>query len=138
MGKKIKLMLFAIALISISCSKVDNDLSSDLLKGVWVNSITQTDTLDFNIKPQFTNSANTFLLKRGTEMRKGQEMPKIGSGYYEYIISGDKIFLKGLVLDIHSNKDYLFKLSQDSKSLQIGAFVPFESGNTVNEFVRIN
>ncbi len=137
MGKKINLMLFAIALLSVACSKVDNELNSDLLNGVWVNSVTQTDTLDFNVKPSFTKSANLFQLKRGTEIRKGQSMPKIGSGYYEYIIAGEKIYLKGLLIDIHDNKNYIFKLNPDNNTMQIGAFAPFDGGLSVNEFIRI-
>lgn len=71
MGTKIKLMLFAIALISFSCSKVESEMNSGLLNGVWVNSATMTDTLDFNVNPGFTKSTNLFQLKRGTEVRRG-------------------------------------------------------------------
>lgn len=131
-------MLCAIAVISISCSKVESELNDRLLKGVWVNSVTKTDTLDFNVRPDFTRSSNLFQLKRGTEEKRGQTIPKIGNGYYEYIIAGDKIYLKGLLIDIHSDKEYVFKLNNDSKSLQIGSFAPFEGGLSVNEFVRID
>lgn len=131
-------MLCAIAVISISCSKVESELNDRLLKGVWVNSVTKTDTLDFNVRPDFTRSSNLFQLKRGTEEKRGQTIPKIGNGYYEYIIAGDKICLKGLLIDIHSDKEYVFKLNNDSKSLQIGSFAPFEGGLSVNEFVRID
>ncbi len=138
MGIRVLLMLCAIAVISISCSKVESELNDRLLKGVWVNSVTKTDTLDFNVRPDFTRSSNLFQLKRGTEEKRGQTIPKIGNGYYEYIIAGDKIYLKGLLIDIHSDKEYVFKLNNDSKSLQIGSFAPFEGGLSVNEFVRID
>lgn len=138
MGTKIKLMLFAIALISFSCSKVESEMNSGLLNGVWVNSATMTDTLDFNVNPGFTKSTNLFQLKRGTEVRRGQTMPKIGSGYYEYLIDGEKINLRGVLIDIHNNKDYIFKLNPDNKSLEIGAFAPFESGLSVNKFIRVD
>lgn len=138
MGIRVLLMLCAIAVINISCSKVESELNDRLLKGVWVNSVTKTDTLDFNVRPDFTRSSNLFQLKRGTEEKRGQTIPKIGNGYYEYIIAGDKIYLKGLLIDIHSDKEYVFKLNNDSKSLQIGSFAPFEGGLSVNEFVRID
>ena len=138
MGIRVLLMLCAIAVISISCSKVESELNDRLLKGMWVNSVTKTDTLDFNVRPDFTRSSNLFQLKRGTEEKRGQTIPKIGNGYYEYIIAGDKIYLKGLLIDIHSDKEYVFKLNNDSKSLQIGSFAPFEGGLSVNEFVRID
>lgn len=138
MGTKMSLILFAIALLSVACSKVESDLQSNLLDGVWVNSVTKTDTLDFSVKPSFTNSPNVFQLKRGTREIEGNSIPKVGSGYYEYIIAGDKILLKGLVIDIHSGNEYAFNQSEDSKSLQIGSFAPFEGGQTVYEFVRID
>ncbi len=138
MGTKIKLAILAIALISISCSKEDSNYESNLLNGVWVNSVTKTDTLDFSVKPEFTRSANLFQLKRGVEVRKGQVMPKIGSGYYEYHISGDNIFLKGVLIDIHQDKSYLFKLNPDKKTLLIGGFAPFEGELSENEFIRID
>lgn len=65
-------------------------------------------------------------------------MPKIGSGYYEYLIDGEKINLRGVLIDIHNNKDYIFKLNPDNKSLEIGAFAPFESGLSVNKFIRVD
>lgn len=138
MGTKISFILLAIAMMSVSCSKVDNNLGTDLLEGVWVSSATGTDTLDFNVKPSFTNSPNTFQLKRGTKVNKGQELPKIGSGYYEYVIDGDNIILKGLVIDVHSGKQYDFKQNADNKTIQVGAFAPFEGDLPIYEFVRID
>lgn len=138
MGKSIAMTLFVMALLGVSCAEVEMDKSDNLLNGVWVNSVTKTDTLDFSVRPSFSKATNLFQLKRGTEVRKGQTMPKIGNGYYEYIIAGEKILLKGVLIDIHSDKEYVFKLNPDSKSLQIGSFAPFEGGLSKNEFIRID
>lgn len=138
MRTKISLFLFAIALLSVACSKVEGSLQSNLLEGVWVNSATKTDTLDFNVKPSLTTSPNVFKLKRGTLDVQGNSISKVGSGYYEYVITGDKILLKGLVIDIHNGKEYVFSKNEDNKSLQIGSFAPFEGGKSLNEFVRID
>ena len=132
------LILFAIAIMSVACSKVDNNLRTDLLEGVWVNSVTETDTLDFSVKPSFTNSPNVFQLKRGAREIEGNSIPKVGSGYYEYIIAGNKILIKGLIIDVHSGNEYAFNHSEDSRSLKIGSFAPFEGGQPIYEFVRID
>lgn len=138
MGTRITMFLFAIALLSVACSEVEGDLHNNLLEGVWVNSVTKTDTLDFSVKPSFTTSPNVFKLKRGSKEIQGNNIPKVGNGYYEYIIAGDKILLKGLIIDIHSGIEYAFNQSEDSKSLKIGSFAPFEGGQSVYEFVRID
>ena len=138
MGTKISLILFAIALLGVACNKLESALNQNLLEGVWVNSVTKTDTLDFSVKPSFTKSPNVFQLKRGSIAVQGNSIPKLGNGYYEYIIAGEKILLKGLIIDVHSGSEYTFIKSEDSKSLQIGHFAPFEDGQTIHEFVRID
>lgn len=137
MGIKMILVLLTITFIGMSCSEVEDDLSSNLLEGVWVNSVTKTDTLDFSVKPSFTNAKNVFQLKRGTEVNRGYEMPKIGNGYYEYFIDGEKITLKGLIIDIHAGKEYLFKQNIGDNAFQIGSFAPFDGNQSVYEFVRV-
>lgn len=110
------LILAVFAFLSIGC---DNDeLNIDSIQGSWVESSNLTDTLIFD-----SNEFEGWLsLNRGKEMRNDYMLPKIGSGLYDYKISGDSIQLQNLLMSCFCPKSYTFEILSDENSIKIGNF----------------
>jgi hypothetical protein len=103
------------------------------LDGTWTEVDTQTDTIVFN-----SNSMpGLFLLNRGYEIRNGYNLPKLGSGLYNYEISNDSINLRWSVSSSFNNIKYFFKLNESSGTFNIQVFTTFATNKAILTFKKV-
>ncbi len=93
------------------------------LEGIWVDSLTATDTLEFLV---FDDGGSLMLLNRGKEIRDGYNLPKIGSGSYSFELQNNSIKLQYSLSSNWNPTDYYFRYNP--LQLKIGRF--FESDNS--------
>lgn len=137
MKTRMRLMSVSLVLLLFACHQTDDELNSSMLKGVWVHTDTQTDTIDFDFGSHLPSLENSFILKRGKEIRDGYILPKWGSDIYTYRIQKDSIYLHAMLSSTWGSKPFYFKMNRDKQSFQIGSFAPFTGGLMVNTFKRI-
>jgi hypothetical protein len=94
------------------------ELNIDSLQGSWIESTSQSDTLIFDSN-EFEGWVS---LNRGKELRGGNMLPKLGSGIYDYKISGDSIKLQNLLSSCLCPKSYVFEMLPGGNKLNIGNF----------------
>ncbi len=116
----------------MSCSKDEvNKASSSHLNGKWIEVVTRTDTLSFELLENLA----IMNLQRGKEISSGYLLPKSGSGPYNYTISEGKISLNWMLSSNSSYTDYSFNIVE--KRLDIGNFYGSSSGEIVT-FEKFN
>ena len=123
------LLLSSIILISYGCNNLNPAIS---LEGSWVETSTKSDTLKF----VFLDDGETMILDRGTEIRNGNILPKLGSGPYDYEIVGDEISLRWFASSSMSFNSYYFKQTNDK--IEIGDFYEANLGATILTFKKSN
>ena len=101
------LLIFSL-IILLSCEGVNVNPDSKTLEGVWVEVSNYSDTLKFlNI-----DGSEYLSLNRGSETKGGFQVPKSGSGPYEYnILSEEKISLRWSLSSNSDFNEYIFKQS---------------------------
>jgi hypothetical protein len=106
----------------LSCKKSEEPIAQ--LVGVWIE---QTDRLDTLIFEKI--DGRPFLsLHRGTETRDGHQLPKSGSGMYDYQIQKDSISLLSLYSSCSNcNENYYFVTV--GRQIRIGDFYKKNSPN---------
>ena len=121
------LLFFAVVLsagvLFISCNKdelsfPDPNTLPKGLTGSWVETTTGADTISFN-----SNSESGFFnLSRGFAMTNGYWLPKIGSTWYSYTISGDSITVVDGLSNSMEGGTYYFKFDEPILTINIGKF----------------
>lgn len=84
----------------------NEDTKEPELSGVWVESVTGNQIT-------FSNDGKTFDFDRGTEFISGEEVPKSGSGFYEYKFDGDGIALRWTLSSNSAFNTYYFNKVDD-------------------------
>jgi hypothetical protein len=96
------------------------------LQGVWVEQTDRADTLIFEVI-----DAKPFLsLQRGTEARDGHQLPKYGSGMYDYQVKKDSISLLSLYSSCN-NCQQTYYLTIMGSELRIGDFYQKNSASSL-------
>ncbi|MFY0627142.1 MAG: hypothetical protein JXR07_12655 [Reichenbachiella sp.] len=113
MGKYIFLIIATCLLTS--CAENVEPINSNL-ENQWVEIQNQTDTLHFVT----LNDIQFLTLKRGTEIRDGQHLPKYRSGLYHFEISENTISLRWQLSSDSNFEEYSFNRSEDL--IEIGNF----------------
>ena len=113
--KHLLISLLAIVASIVSC-KEDNEPTTQL-DGVWIEQTDRSDTIVF----KRLDGGSFLSLSRGREIRNGHELPKYGSGLYNYQIKGDSISLLTLFSSCSTcYETYYFMIN--STELNIGDF----------------
>jgi hypothetical protein len=121
-------LAFLTGFIIISCQKDEFPDPSTLpkgLAGLWVETHTKTDTIDF----YSDNSSGLFNLSRGYAITNGYYLPKIGSAPYMYKISGDSISLTNGLSSAMEGGTYYFKFDEPNLTIYIGKFSNYITTN---------
>jgi hypothetical protein len=122
-------LLFLIAALStavllISCHKDKSFQFPDPatlpkgLTGSWVETSTGVDTIIFNAD----RDTGFFGLYRGYAMTNGYWLPKIGSTWYSYTISGDSISVLNGLSNSMEGGTYYFRFDEPNLTINIGKF----------------
>jgi len=123
-------VIFSIGLMLLSCQK-DNTSFPDPstlpkgLTGSWVETTTGVDTIGFNSN----KDSGYFGLYRGYAMTNGYWLPKIGSTWYSYTISGDSISVVDGLSNSMEVETYYFKFDEPILTISIGKFCKYISTN---------
>ena len=122
-------MIFSVGVMLVSCQK-DKSLEfpdpSTLPKGLigsWVEINTGVDTISFNSD----SGSGYFGLYRGYAMTNGYWLPKIGSTWYSYVISGDSITVIDGLSDSMEGGTYYFRFDEPNLTINIGKFSKYIS-----------
>jgi hypothetical protein len=127
-----KNLLLLSCILFISCG--GNNLNPEVtLKGNWVETSFKTDTLEFDL---FGDGESMLILKRGTELKDGQTLPKSASGPYDYKIVGNEISLRWSLSSLMESNNYYFKQTNDL--IEIEDFYNADLGSTILEFRKID
>lgn len=139
------LLFLAIALsagvLFISCQKDKSFQFPDPgnlpkgLMGSWVETTTGVDTISFNSDSE----SGFFNLSRGFAMTNGYWLPKIGSTYYSYIITGDSISVIDGLSNSMEGGTYFFKFDEPNLTISIGKFSKYiNTKKSLLTFRKIN
>lgn len=117
------LVAFLVVLATYSCQKdtisfPDPGTLPKGLTGFWVEINTGADTINFNTD----NESGFFNLYRGYAMTNGYWLPRIGSTYYSYLISGDSINVLNGLSDSMEGGTYYFRFDEPNLTINIGKF----------------
>lgn len=115
--KKTHLIIILFVLGSALGSCRENEQPTLALEGVWIEQKDRSDTLIF----QKIDGSSFFSLTRGSEIRNGNNLPKYGSGLYNYQINGDSISMLSL-LSSCSNCQETYYFAVQGSTLKIGDF----------------
>jgi hypothetical protein len=114
--------LFGIALFSCQKNKFpefpDPSALPKGLTGSWVETTTGVDTISFNSN----KDSGYFGLYRGYAMTNGYWLPKIGTTWYSYTISGDSITVVDGLSNSMEGGTYYFKFDEPNLTINIGKF----------------
>ncbi|QMU30919.1 hypothetical protein [Adhaeribacter radiodurans] len=122
--KKMHLLISLLAIVAsiVSC-KEDNEPTAQL-DGVWIEQTDRSDTIVF----KRLDGGSFLSLGRGREIRNGNELPKYGSGLYNYQIKGDSISLLSLFSSCSTcHETYYFVIN--GAELKVGDFYRKNSAN---------
>jgi hypothetical protein len=131
--KGFEITCIALLVSALGCRQ--EDVRPSLGGELWVESSSFSDTLDFD--PDFNDPSDArqyLVVRRGTEMRDGHRVPKIGSGIYEYKMNGNSISVYNLLSSCYCFSDYYY--SKD-KHLLIGDFYESKQPARILRFVRL-
>ena len=121
--------VLSMVILFISCQK---DKSSEFpnpgtlpkgLTGSWVETTTGVDTISFNSD----NDSGYFNLYRGYAMTNGYLLPRIGSTWYSYKISGDSITVVDGLSNSMEGGTYYFRFDEPILTINIGKFSKYIS-----------
>lgn len=120
--KKTHLLILLLALGLGSCRETGEP--GFPLDGVWIEQEDRSDTIIF----ERLDGGSFLLLNRGREIRNGNDLPKYGSGPYNYQIQGDSISMLSMLSSCSScHKTYYFAVR--GTELRIGDFYRKDSAN---------
>jgi hypothetical protein len=128
-------MFIGLAVLAVSQGCKDQGVNPSTPGGIWVDASSFSDTLIFN--SAFNDPGDPrqyFELRRGTEMRNGQKVPKIGAGIYEYKLSGNSISVYNLISSCYCFSDYYYA---SGENLLIGDFYESKEPTRILTFVRL-
>ena len=120
----IAILFFAL----LGCTEENDPQSDTALAGVWVDEVTESDTLEFL---KFEDGSSLMNLNRGKEFANGYNLPKVGSGLYTFSIEPNSISLNYTLSSDSRRLDYFFH--QTGGKLEIGKF--FKSDNPASILV---
>jgi len=109
------ILLFALVVTIVSCK--DNNEPTFQLDGVWIEQTDRSDTIVF----KRLDGGSMLSLNRGREIRNGHDLPKFGSGLYNYQIKGDSISLLSLFSSCSTCYETYYFVTQGAE-LKIGDF----------------
>jgi hypothetical protein len=117
------LMIFTVVPMLSSCQKdsisfPDPGTLPGGLIGSWVETTTGVDTISFNSN----DDSGYFGLYRGYEMTNGYWLPKIGSTWYSYKISGDSISVIDGLSNSMQGGIYYFSFDEPNLTIRTGKF----------------
>ena len=117
------IVVFLTGVLFISCRK--NEISfpdpGTLPKGLlgsWVEIHTGVDTISFNSNKE----SGYFSLYRGYAMTNGYWLPRIGSTWYSYTISGESISVIDGLSNSMEGGTYYFRFDEPNLTINIGKF----------------
>jgi hypothetical protein len=110
-----------IAFVSCQKDKINFPEPGTLPKGLtgsWVETTAGADTISFNSN----DNSGYFGLFRGYAMTNGYWLPRIGSTWYSYKISGDSISVIDGLSNSMEGGTYYFKFDEPNLTINIGKF----------------
>lgn len=115
-----------------ACKEQEEALPLKHLAGIWVEQKARLDTLLFlgNL-----GTADYLDLRRGREIRNGLELPKAGSGWYDFVVKEDSISLRSMFSSCTCRQEFYFKAT--TQSITIGDFYKDPAKPQKVVFVRL-
>ena len=122
---RIGLYLFLLLATCFVACNASDEVNPDELSGTWVESSARKDTIIF-LSTLGTQATRLLLVNRGKSTNPdGYAVPKIGSGIYDYYVSGRQIHVRNT---LSSNSAYkAYPISRLDGKLRLGNF--FELGS---------
>jgi hypothetical protein len=91
------------------------------LTGTWVETSAVTDTIVF----KSDIDSGYFLLSRGYSTVNGHYLPTIGSGPYDYKISGDSIYVHDGLSSSMQGGTFYYRFDEPNLTINIGKFTKY-------------
>jgi len=91
------------------------------LTGTWVETSSVNDTVVFNSEID----SGYFFLSRGFSMTNGYMLPTIGSGPYDYKISGESIYVRDGLSSSMQGGTFYFNFDEPNLTINIGKFTQY-------------
>ncbi|RIV17995.1 hypothetical protein DYU11_30280 [Fibrisoma montanum] len=135
---RIGLYLFLLFGTGFVACKASEEVNPDELSGTWVEASARKDTISF-LSTLGREPTRWLQVNRGkTTNPDGYIVPRLGSGIYDYYVSGRQMYVRSL---LSSNSAYkAYPISRRNGELRLGNF--FELGSqqphtTVRTLVRL-
>ena len=128
MVEKLIILMSGCLILILGCSKNEDSINNKL-RGTWIESELKTDTI------KFQNQFSFLWLYRGTEFVNGYDLPKTGTGPYDYTLKEDSIRLNPAFSSAFQYRSYYFHIEDDQ--LTIGNFYDDSLEKNVLNFTKI-